>query len=71
VLNNLSKEIFECYWHAKDCALKATAHTDAQQKRDFLDLEQRWLFLARSYEFTEKLRLLDLVEKATATQIAQ
>jgi hypothetical protein len=36
-----------------------------------LDLEQRWLFLARSYEFTEKLRLLDLVEKATATQIAQ
>jgi hypothetical protein len=43
--------------------LKASAHTDAQQKRDFLDLEQRWLFLARSYEFTEKLRLLDFVEE--------
>jgi hypothetical protein len=24
-----------------------------------------------SYEFTEKLRLLDLVEKTTATQVAQ
>jgi hypothetical protein len=61
VLDSLSKEIRECYLHAQDCALKATAQTDAQQRRDFLDLEQRWLFLARSYEFTEKLRLLDLV----------
>ena len=64
MLNNLSKEIFECYRHAEDCALKATARTDAQQKRDFLDLEQRWLFLARSYEFTEKLRLLGLCRES-------
>ncbi|MGB8630084.1 MAG: hypothetical protein WCD69_11935 [Xanthobacteraceae bacterium] len=62
MLNNLSKEIFECYRHAEDCALKAAAHNDPQQKRDLLDLEQRWRFLARSYEFTEKLRLLELVE---------
>jgi hypothetical protein len=55
VLNNLSKEIRECYRHAEDCALKATAHNDAQLKQDFLDLEQRWLFLARSYEFSERL----------------
>jgi len=55
VLNNLSEEIRECYRHADDCALKAIAHTDAQLKQDFLDLEQRWLFLARSYEFSERL----------------
>jgi len=24
-------------------------------KKDFLDLERRWLSLARSYEFTERL----------------
>ena len=64
MLNNLSKEIFECYRHAEACALKATGHTDAQQKRDLLDLEQRWLFLARSYEFTEKLRLLGLCRES-------
>lgn len=55
VLNNLNKEIRECYRHAQDCALKATAHIDAHLKQDFLDLEQRWLFLARSYEFSERL----------------
>jgi hypothetical protein len=55
VLNNLSEEIRECYRHAEDCARKATAHTDPQTKADFLELEQRWLFLARSYEFTERL----------------
>jgi hypothetical protein len=55
VLNNLSEEIRECYRHAEDCALKAIAHADLQLKQDFLDLEQRWLFLARSYEFSERL----------------
>jgi hypothetical protein len=55
VLNNLSKEIRECYRHAQDCALKATAHIDVQLKQDFLDLERRWLFMARSYEFSERL----------------
>jgi hypothetical protein len=24
-------------------------------KEDFLDMERRWLFLARSYEFTERV----------------
>ena len=61
MLNNLSKEIRECYRHAEDCALKATAHNDEQLKQDFLDLEQRWLFLARSYEFSE--RLTDLTDE--------
>jgi hypothetical protein len=61
VLNNLSKEIRECYRHAEGCALKATAHNDEQLKQDFLDLEQRWLFLARSYEFSE--RLTDLTDE--------
>ena len=55
VLNNLSEEIRECYRHAEDCALKSIAHHDPQLKQDFLDLEQRWLFLARSYELSERL----------------
>ena len=55
MLNNLNEEICECYRHAEDCALKAIAHSDLELKQDFLDLEQRWLFLARSYEFSERL----------------
>jgi hypothetical protein len=55
MLNNLSVEIRECYRHAHDCARQAAAQTDPQLKQDFLDTEQRWLFLARSYEFTDQL----------------
>jgi hypothetical protein len=59
VLINLGEEICECYRHAEDCARKATAQLDQKLKQDFLedflDLEQRWLFLARSYEFTQRL----------------
>jgi hypothetical protein len=55
VLKNLSEEIRECYRHAEDCARQAAAQTNSKLKEDFLALERRWLFLARSYEFTERL----------------
>jgi hypothetical protein len=55
VLNNLSEQVGECYRHAEDCARKAAAQTDPELKEDFLTLERRWMFLARSYEFTERL----------------
>ena len=55
MLNNLSEEICECYRHAENCARKAAAQTDSKIREDFLELEQRWLFLARSYELTERL----------------
>ena len=55
MLKNLSEEIRECYRHAEDCARKATTQLDPKLKQDFLDLERRWLFLARSYEFTQRL----------------
>src|SRR6516225_8976379 len=55
VLNNLSEQIRECLQHAEDCARKATAQSCPKLKQDFLDLERRWLYLARSYEFTERL----------------
>jgi hypothetical protein len=55
MLNNLSEQIRECLRHAEDCARKAAAQTDPKLKEDFLDMERRWLFLARSYEVTEQL----------------
>jgi len=55
VPNNLSEQIRECLEHAEECARKAAAQTDPKIKADFLDLERRWLLLARSYEFTERL----------------
>jgi hypothetical protein len=55
VLNNVSEQIRECYRRAEDCARKAATQTDPKLKADFLDLERRWLVLARSYDFTERL----------------
>jgi hypothetical protein len=55
MLNNLSEQIRDCLQHAEDCARKAAAQTDPTLKADFLDLERRWLVLARSYDFTERL----------------
>ena len=54
-MNNLSEEIRECLQHAENCARKADAQSCPKLKQDFLELEQRRLFLARSYEFTERL----------------
>ena len=55
MLNSRSEQVRECLQHADDCARQAAAQTDAKMKADFLDLERRWLSLARSYEFTERL----------------
>ncbi len=55
MLNNLSGDIRDCLQHAEDCALKAAAQTDPKLKQDLLDMERRWLSLARSYEFTERI----------------
>ena len=55
MLNNLSEQVRECLTHAEDCARHAAAQTCPKRKEEFLDLERRWLSLARSYEFTERL----------------
>jgi hypothetical protein len=55
MLNNMSEQIRECLRHAEDCARQAVAQTCPNLKKDFLDMERRWLFLASSYEFTERV----------------
>jgi len=56
VLNNLSEQIRECLEHAEDCGLKAAELPNGSRfRQDFLQLEKRWLELARSIEFGESL----------------
>jgi hypothetical protein len=56
MLNNLSEQIRDCLEHAEACAQKAAAQPDGSQLRqDFLNMEQSWLALARSYDFTRRL----------------
>jgi hypothetical protein len=55
MLQNLSEQIRDCHHQAEECRrLAATASTE-DAKADFLAMEDRWLSLARSYEFAERL----------------
>jgi hypothetical protein len=55
MLKNLSEQVRECYMHAEHCAQQAGLQTDPKLKNDFFEMEERWLTLARSYEFTHRL----------------
>src|SRR3974390_3476963 len=56
VLNNLSGQIRECLQHAEECAREAAELPNSSPfRQDFLQLEKRWLELARSIEFGEQL----------------
>jgi hypothetical protein len=56
MLGKLSIEIQACYWHAEECACFAAAiKSDPELRQDYLDMEKRWLKLARNYELVERL----------------
>ena len=56
MLDKISEQIRECLEAAEHCAGKAATLPDSSPfKQDFLNLEQRWLELARSIEFGESL----------------
>jgi hypothetical protein len=55
MLNNLGEQVRECHRHAELCAWRASVQADSQLKDVYLEMEQRWLLLARSHEFTQRL----------------
>ncbi len=61
MLQRLSDHIQACYQRAAEAEELAT-RSDAELKSHYLDMAQRWTYLARSYEFTERLErfLLDV-----------
>jgi hypothetical protein len=48
MLQNLSKDIRECYHRAEECRHKAQTASTELMKANFLQMVQRWLSLARS-----------------------
>jgi hypothetical protein len=55
LLQNLSDEIRLCYERAAEAKERADQVLDPEAKADFLNMERRWLLLARSHEFGERL----------------
>jgi hypothetical protein len=55
-------QIRECLRYANDCAQQAKLSSDPQRRREMLDMQLRWLSIARSYEFSERLEFLSNIE---------
>ena len=55
MLKVLSEDVRECYQRAEECARQAKAQLNPELRRDFLDLELRWLKLARN-EVSERVK---------------
>jgi chromosome segregation ATPase len=55
MLQSLSEEIRECLRRAEECRRLAKTALSTSAIQDYVDMAQRWLALARSYEFTERL----------------
>ena len=55
MLENLSEQVRECLRRAEDCAERAKREPHPSLKRDFLEMEERWLKLSRSYQFLDQL----------------
>ena len=58
----INKDARECHLHAEHCEDKARLQSDPELRQGLLGMQQRWLSLARSYEFLERLELLSAVE---------
>jgi PAS domain S-box-containing protein len=56
MLQQLSEQVRACLRRAAEAKAQADAIADLALKESYADLEDRWLFLARSYMFTESLQ---------------
>lgn len=55
IVQAFSQEICECYKLVDHCGRRAELAHDPNEKADFLDMQNRWLLLAQSYEFLQRL----------------
>jgi hypothetical protein len=56
MLANLNAEVRECLWRAEDCSERAKIELNPAMQRDYMEMERRWLKLARSYQLFERMQ---------------
>jgi hypothetical protein len=55
MLERLSDNIRECYLRADECRRHADEIVDPSRSQFYLNMERRWLLLARSHAFAEQI----------------
>ena len=55
MLQRTAKLVADCYQRAAESAQGARNAQNASDREFYLDMERRWMFLANSYEFTDRV----------------
>jgi hypothetical protein len=55
MLFKLSDAVSECLRRAEECSRRARTAVNASAIEHYLKMEQRWLFLAQSRQFAERI----------------
>jgi hypothetical protein len=55
VIQAAHHQVARCYQRASECRAKAADAFNEAAKQEYLDMEHRWLMLARSYELSERI----------------
>jgi hypothetical protein len=55
MLRKISTQVADCYERAGESRARAAAAADENDKTEYLNIERRWIMLARSYELSERI----------------
>ncbi len=55
MLQKISPQIANCYERAGESRARAAAAVNEVDKVEYLEIERRWIMLARSYELSERI----------------
>jgi hypothetical protein len=55
MVQKISARVADCYKRAAESRVRAAAAADDTDKAEYLNIERRWLMLARSYELSERV----------------
>lgn len=58
MLQRTAELVVDCHQRALEYAERARCAQTPDDREFYLDMERRWLYLARSYEFTDRLDAL-------------
>lgn len=55
MLQKFSTQVANCYERAGESRARAAAAANENDKTEYLNIERRWIMLARSYEWSERI----------------
>jgi hypothetical protein len=55
MFQKISTQVADCYERAGESRARAAAAANENDKTEYLEIERRWIMLARSYELSERI----------------